>query len=126
MKRIHTNKAPKAIGPYAQANLHKGLLFASGQVPLNPETGEVVGDTIQNQTEQVLQNMAAILEAAGTDFNHIIKTTCFLKDMDDFSDFNEVYGTAFVNSLPARSAVEVSRLPKDVLIEIEFIASIPE
>lgn len=126
MKRIHTNKAPKAIGPYVQANLLNGLLFASGQVPLSPETGEVVGETIQEQTEQVLQNMAAILQEAGTDFNHVVKTTCFLKNMDDFSAFNEVYGMAFVSKLPARSAVEVARLPKDVLVEIEFIASVPE
>ena len=126
MKRIHTNKAPKAIGPYVQANLLNGLLFASGQVPLSPETGEVVGETIQEQTEQVLQNIAAILQEAGTDFNHVVKTTCFLKNMDDFGAFNEVYGTAFVNNLPARSAVEVARLPKDVLVEIEFIASVPE
>lgn len=126
MKRIHTNKAPKAIGPYVQANLLNGLLFASGQVPLSPETGEVVGETIQEQTEQVLQNIAAILQEAGTDFNHVVKTTCFLKNMDDFGAFNEVYGTAFVNNLPARSAVEVARLPKDVLVEIEFIASVSE
>ena len=126
MKRIHTHKAPKAIGPYVQANLLNGLLFASGQVPLSPETGEVVGETIEEQTMQVLKNMAAILEEAGTDFNHIVKTTCFLKNMDDFSAFNEVYGMAFVSKLPARSAVEVARLPKDVLVEIEFIASVPE
>ena len=125
MKRVHTNKAPKAIGPYAQANIVNGFLFSSGQVPLSPETGEVIGDSIQEQTEQVLQNIAAILQEAGTDFNHIVKTTCFLKNMDDFTAFNEMYGTAFVNTLPARSAVEVARLPKDVLIEIEFIATIP-
>lgn len=126
MKKIHSNNAPKAIGPYVQANLLNGLLFASGQVPLSPETGEVVGETIQEQTEQVLQNISAILQEAGTDFNHIVKTTCFLKNMDDFIAFNEVYSTAFIDTLPARSAVEVARLPKDVLIEIEFIASIPE
>ncbi|MGX7191994.1 RidA family protein [Enterococcus moraviensis] len=126
MKSIHTDQAPKAIGPYVQGNIVNGLLFASGQVPLSPETGEVVGTTIQEQTEQVLKNITAILAEVGSDFDHIVKTTCFLKDMNDFASFNEIYAGAFSNQLPARSAVEVARLPKDVLIEIEIIAMVNE
>ncbi|MBO0423564.1 regulator [Enterococcus plantarum] len=126
MKSIHTDKAPKAIGPYVQGNIVNGLLFASGQVPLSPETGEVIGSTIEEQTEQVLKNIAAILKEVGSDFNQVVKTTCFLKNMNDFAAFNEVYAGAFKTQLPARSAVEVARLPKDVLIEIEIIASVNE
>ena len=99
-------------------------LFASGQVPLSPETGEIVGETIQEQTQQVLKNIAAILEEGGTDFDHVVKTTCFLSDMNDFVPFNEVYKTAFSSEFPARSAVEVARLPRDVKIEIEVIAEV--
>lgn len=124
MKKIHTDYAPKAIGPYVQGNIINGLLFASGQVPLSPETGEVVGTTITEQTEQVMKNITAVLKEAGSDFNHIVKTTCFLKNMDDFVAFNSVYASYFTDNLPARSAVEVARLPKDVLIEVEMIASI--
>ncbi|OJG19148.1 TdcF protein [Enterococcus canis] len=101
-----------------------GLLFASGQVPLDPATGEVVGTTIEEQTRQVLKNIEGILTAAGSDFDRVVKTTCFMKDMNDFAAFNEVYATAFKDHLPSRSAVEVARLPKDVLIEIEVIASV--
>lgn len=124
MKIIQTDKAPAAIGPYVQGKVVGNLLFASGQVPLSPQTGEVVGETIQEQTEQVLKNIAAILTAAGTDFDHIVKTTCFLADMDDFVAFNEVYATAFQGEFPARSAVEVARLPRDVKVEIEVIAEV--
>lgn len=124
MKIIQTDKAPAAIGPYVQGKVVGNLLFASGQVPLSPETGQVVGETIQEQTEQVLKNIAAILTAAGTDFDHIVKTTCFLADMDDFVAFNEVYATAFQGEFPARSAVEVARLPRDVKVEIEVIAEV--
>ncbi|MGT2865756.1 RidA family protein [Streptococcus fryi] len=124
MKAIHTDKAPKAIGPYVQANVIGNLLFTSGQIPLSPETGEVVGQTIEEQTEQVLKNLEAILTEAGTDFNHVVKATCFLKNMSDFVAFNQVYQNAFQTNFPARSAVEVARLPKDVLIEIEVIASV--
>lgn len=99
-------------------------MFASGQVPLSPETGEIIGETIQEQTEQVLKNVGAILAEAGTDFDHVVKTTCFLSDINDFVPFNEVYATAFSSDFPARSAVEVARLPKDVKIEIEVIAEI--
>ena len=95
VKTIHTDKAPAAIGPYVQGKIVGNLLFASGQLPLSPETGEIVGETIQEQTQQVLKNIAAILEEAGTDFDHVVKTTCFLSDMNDFVPFNEVYKTAF-------------------------------
>ena len=121
-KTIHTDKAPAAIGPYVQGKIVGNLLFASGQVPLSPETGEIIGETIQEQTEQVLKNVGAILAEAGTDFDHVVKTTCFLSDINDFVPFNEVYATAFTSDFPARSAVEVARLPKDVKIEIEVIA----
>lgn len=121
-KTIHTDKAPAAIGPYVQGKVVGNFLFASGQVPLSPETGEVIGTSIQEQTKQVLKNISAILAEAGTDFDHVVKTTCFLSDMDDFVPFNEVYAMAFKTDFPARSAVEVARLPKDVKVEIEVIA----
>ena len=121
-KTIHTDKAPAAIGPYVQGKVVGNFLFASGQVPLSPETGEVIGTSIQEQTKQVLKNISAILAEAGTDFDHVVKTTCFLSDMDDFVPFNEGYATAFKTDFPARSAVEVARLPKDVKVEIEVIA----
>lgn len=122
VKTIHTDKAPAAIGPYVQGKVVGNFLFASGQVPLSPETGEVIGTSIQEQTKQVLKNISAILAEAGTDFDHVVKTTCFLSDMDDFVPFNEVYATTFKADFPARSAVEVARLPKDVKVEIEVIA----
>ena len=121
---IHTEDAPKAIGPYVQARIANGFLFASGQVPLDPKTGEVVGQSIQEQTTQVLENIQAILKAANLTADNVVKTTCFLKNMDDFVAFNEVYATMFSDKLPARSAVEVARLPKDVLVEIEIIAAV--
>ena len=123
-RKVHTNHAPAAIGPYVQGRIVGNLLFASGQVPLSPETGEIVGQTIEEQTQQVLKNVGAILEAAGTDFDHVVKTTCFLSDMNDFVAFNEVYATAFNEDYPARSTVEVARLPKDVKVEVEVIAEI--
>ena len=123
-KIIDTNKAPKAIGPYVQGRVVGNLLFASGQIPLSPETGEIVGTTIEEQTEQVLSNIKAILTEAGTDFDHVVKDTCFLSDMNDFAAFNAIYQTAFLNDYPARSAVEVARLPRDVKIEIEVIAEL--
>jgi len=126
MRIIQTEKAPQAIGPYVQGRIANGFLFASGQVPLDPVTGEVVGTTIQEQTEQVLKNISAILEEAKLTADQIVKTTCFLKNMDDFVAFNEVYSTLFTEVLPARSAVEVARLPKDVLVEIEIIATVSE
>ena len=122
MKIIHTDDAPKAIGPYVQGKIVNGFLFASGQVPLDPTSGEVVGETIEEQTAQVIKNIEAIMKAAGITSNEIVKTTCFLSDMNHFQAFNTVYATLFTDELPARSAVEVARLPKDVLVEIEIIA----
>lgn len=122
IKTIATDQAPGAIGPYVQGKIVGDFLFASGQIPLDPATGEIVGTTIAEQTEQVLKNVTAILKAAGTDFDHVVKATCFLSDMNHFVPFNEVYAKAFQSEFPARSAVEVARLPKDVLVEVEVIA----
>lgn len=124
MKTISTTSAPAAIGPYAQGNIAGGLLFASGQIPLDPETGEIVGSTIEEQTAQVMKNVAAILEAAGTDFDHVVKTTCFLNDMNDFAVFNAEYAKSFGEVRPARSAVAVEKLPKGALVEVEVIAEV--
>ena len=122
-KTIHTDKAPAAIGPYVQGKIVGNLLFASGQVPLSPETGEIIGETIQEQTEQVLKNVGAILAEAGTDFDHVVKTTCFLADIGDFKAFNEVYAKYFT-SKPARSCVAVKDLPLGVAVEVEIIAEV--
>lgn len=124
MKTISTANAPAAIGPYAQGNIVGGLLFASGQIPLDPETGEIVGSTIEEQTAQVMKNVAAILGAAGTDFDHVVKTTCFLNDMNDFAAFNAEYAKSFGEVRPARSAVAVEKLPKGALVEVEVIAEV--
>ena len=121
MKVIQTNAAPAAIGPYTQAYESRGLLFTSGQIPLSAETGAVVGTTVTEQTEQVIQNLKAVLEAGGSSLSGVIKTTCFLADMNDFPAFNEVYGKHFTGK-PARSTVAVRQLPKSVLVEIEAIA----
>lgn len=121
MKVISTEKAPAAIGPYSQAILANGMLFASGQIPIIPATGEIAQGDIQVQAEQVMKNVAAILEAAGTSFEKVVKTTCFLQNMGDFASFNEVYAKYFVGK-PARSCVAVKALPKDVLCEVEVIA----
>lgn len=121
-KIVNTEKAPAAIGPYSQANVLGNLVITSGQIPLNPATGEIVEGGVEAQTKQVLENLKAVLEAAGTSMNNVIKTTCFLKDMGDFATVNGIYGTYFAEPYPSRSAVEVARLPKDVLIEIEAIA----
>lgn len=126
MKIIATDQAPQAIGPYVQGKIANGFLFASGQIPLDPATGEIVGSTIEEQTTQVLANIRGVLAAAGITPNEIVKTTCFLKNMDDFVAFNGVYAQLFQEELPARSAVEVARLPKDVLVEIEIIAAVNE
>ncbi|MFR0902648.1 MAG: RidA family protein [Anaerovoracaceae bacterium] len=123
-KIVATKKAPEAIGPYAQANIYGNLVFTSGQVPLVPETGAVVEGGIEEQTKQVFANLKAILEEAGSGLDKMIKTTCFLKDMNDFATVNEIYGSYFEGEFPSRSAIEVARLPKDVLIEIEAIAYI--
>ena len=121
-KTISTTKAPKAIGPYSQAIEANGMLFISGQIPINPENNELINGDIKVQTKQVLTNLGAILNEAGYDFKNVVKTTCFMKNMDEFQQMNEVYGQYFKENPPARAAFEVARLPKDVLIEIEAIA----
>ncbi|MEW9032435.1 MAG: RidA family protein [Planifilum fimeticola] len=123
MKPIRTDQAPAAIGPYAQAMQVGNFVFTSGQIPLKP-TGELVTGDIVEQTRQVFANLRAVLQAAGTDLDRVVKTTVYLADMNDFSKVNEVYATYFPEHRPARSCVEVSRLPKDVGIEIEVIATI--
>ena len=120
-KTISTPNAPAAIGPYSQAILCGNMLYTSGQIPLDPATGLVVGDNIREQAEQVMKNLSAVLAAAGTSFDNAIKTTCFLADMADFAAFNEVYATYFTSN-PARSCVAVKTLPKGVLVEVEVIA----
>ena len=128
MKRkiVKTDQAPAAIGPYNQGVVvhHGDLLFTAGQIPLNPATGQVVGETIEEQTRQVLENLKAVVEAAGGRMDTVVKTTVFLKDMTDFPRMNIVYESYFDASPPARSAVEVARLPKDVKIEIEAVAQV--
>lgn len=123
MKVINTSKAPAAIGPYSQAIVLGDILFTSGQIPIDPATGEIAGNDIQSQAEQVMKNIAAILEEAGTEFTKVVKTTCFIADMGDFAPFNEVYGKYFTGK-PARSCVAVKTLPKNVLCEVEVIASL--
>ncbi|MCC8046825.1 MAG: RidA family protein [Clostridiales bacterium] len=121
MEKVQTNQAPAAIGPYSQGIVYKDMVFTSGQIPLDPVTGTVVGDEIRSQSEQVMKNLAAVLEAAGSSLECVIKTTCFLADMSDFAAFNEVYGGYFTGC-PARSCVAVKALPKGVLVEVEAIA----
>lgn len=121
-KKIQTDRAPAAIGPYSQAIRHGNMIFTAGQIPLNPQTGEIVGDDITTQTRQVLDNLSAVLEAGGAKLEQVVKTTCFLNDMDDFAAFNEVYQLYLGTTAPARSCVAVERLPKDVLVEIEALA----
>ena len=121
MKTISTKNAPAANGPYSQAKVANGFVFASGQIPLNPETGEVVGTTIEEQAEQAIKNVGAILTEAGLGYENVIKTTCFLAEMADFAAFNAVYDKYFTGK-PARSCVAVKQLPKDVLVEVEVIA----
>lgn len=121
MKKIITDKAPAAIGPYSQAVIANGILYTSGQIALNPTTGEIVGTTIEEQTTQVMKNLGAILKAAGVDYENTIKTTCFLANMEDFTTFNGIYEKYFTGK-PARSCVAVKQLPKNVLCEVEVIA----
>lgn len=121
---IATKNAPKAIGPYSQALVSNGLVFVSGQIPFIPETGELVTGSITEQTNQVLKNIAAILKEAGTELNNVVKTTVYLKDMNDFDEMNKAYGEHFSNNKPARATVQVARLPKDVSIEIDAISAI--
>lgn len=123
MQKISTSNAPKAIGPYSQAIKSGGLVFTSGQIPLDAVSGEIVGSNIQEQATQVLKNLSAVLEEGGSSLDLIVKTTCFLADMSDFAKFNEVY-SSFIKNAPARSCVAVKTLPKNVLCEVEAIAEI--
>lgn len=119
---VHTKKAPQAIGPYSQAVVAGNLVFTAGQIPLDPETMQIVQGDVAVQTERVLENIKAVLEAAGASLGSVVKTTVFLKDMDDFAAMNEVYGRYFGENKPARSTVEAARLPRDVRVEIDTIA----
>lgn len=121
MIKIHTEKAPAAVGPYSQAIVSNGMVYTSGQIAIDPVTNTITAQTIEEQTEQVMKNLGAVLETAGSSYEKAVKTTCFLADMDDFAAFNEVYGRYFTN-LPARSCVAVKTLPKGVLVEVEVIA----
>lgn len=123
MEKIHTEKAPAAVGPYSQAMVVNGLVYTSGQIPLDPATGELVGETIEEQAEQVMKNLVAILEAAGTTPEKVVKTLCFLTDMNDFAAFNEVYAKYFTEK-PARSCVGIQSLPKGAICEVEVIAEL--
>lgn len=123
LNKISTEKAPKAIGPYSQAIVAGNMLYTSGQIPLDPTSGEMVGKDITEQAEQVMKNLSAVLEAAGSSFDNVVKTTCFLADMGDFAAFNAVYAK-YITSAPARSCVAVKALPKGALVEVEVIAVI--
>lgn len=125
MKIVATEKAPKALGPYSQGYVHNGILYTAGQIAINPEVNDVEATTIEAQTEQVCKNLGEVLKEAGTSFDKVLKTTCFLADMGDFAAFNEVYGKYFT-SKPARSCVAVKTLPKGVLCEVELIAAVEE
>lgn len=125
MKKIHTDNAPAAVGPYSQAVVSGGMVYTSGQIAINPATNTIEAVTIEEQTEQVMKNLGAVLEASGSSFDKAVKTTCFLADMGDFAAFNDIYGKYFT-SLPARSCVAVKALPKNVLVEVEVIAEINE
>ena len=122
MNKIYTNNAPEAIGPYSQAVECGGLIYTSGQIAINPESGQIESNDIKGQTTQVMKNLTAVLEAAGSSVDKAIKTVCFLADMNDFASFNEIYGEYFT-SKPARSCVAVKQLPKNALVEVEVIAS---
>ena len=123
-KIVATNSAPAAIGPYSQAVMHNGLVYCSGQIALNPDTMEIVGEDAKSQAQQVMKNLAEVLRAAGSDFSKVIKCSIFLDSMDDFGVVNEVYGAFFTENPPARETVAVQTLPKEVLVEISCIASI--
>ena len=119
---VSTDRAPKAIGPYSQAVISKGFVFLSGQIPLDPATNQLIEGDVVAQTERVLENLRAVLEAAGSSLGHVVKTTVYLKDMGEFAKMNEVYGRYFPANPPARATVEASRLPRDVRVEIDCIA----
>jgi 2-iminobutanoate/2-iminopropanoate deaminase len=122
---VHSDAAPKAIGPYSQAIKINGMVFLSGQTPIDPATGELVSGGVTEQTQQVFKNLISVLTAAGTDLKHVVRSGVFLKNMNDFAAMNAVYATFFPENPPARSTVEVARLPKDCLVEIEMIALVP-
>lgn len=123
---IDTPSAPSAIGPYSQAVIYGGLLFSSGQIALDPASGELIEGGVERQTRQVMENLKEVLAAAGLSFRHVLRTGIYLKNMSDFAVVNEIYGAFFDENPPARSTVEVSRLPKDVLVEIDMIAAAPQ
>lgn len=123
LEKVYTQNAPDAIGPYSQAVKCGGMLFTSGQIAINPASGEVEADTIEAQTEQVMKNLGAVLEEAGSSYEKVVKTTCFLSDMADFAAFNQVYGK-YMTEKPARSCVAAKQLPKNVLVEVEVIAEL--
>ena len=123
MKQIKTDKAPQAIGPYSQAIVSGNTVYCSGQIPINPETGEIP-EGVANQAHQVFKNIKNLLEAAGTNIDNVVKTSVFIKDMNDFAEINAIYAEYFTEPYPARSCVEVARLPKDVLLETEVIAEL--
>ena len=125
MKVVATEKAPKALGPYSQGYVHNGIFYSAGQIPINPATDAIEAETIEEQADQVCRNLGAVLEAAGTSYENVLKTTCFLADMGDFAAFNEVYAKYFT-SKPARSCVAVKTPPKNVKCEIELIAAVNE
>jgi 2-iminobutanoate/2-iminopropanoate deaminase len=122
IQTVHTDDAPAAIGPYSQAVVHAGVVYTAGQIPLDPRTGEMVGGDVQAQTRRVFDNLRAVLEAAGASLASVLKTTVFLRDMNDFAAMNEVYAEAFGEHRPARSAVQAARLPRDASVEIEAVA----
>ncbi len=124
-KSISTDEAPKAIGPYSQGIEHDGLLFLSGQIPLNPRTGNIETQDIESQTKQVMQNLESVLKAAGSDFTKVLKCTVFLSDLDDYAAFNKVYGTYFTSTPPARSTIQAMKLPRGARVEIDVIACKP-
>ena len=124
LKRVDTDAAPAAIGPYSQAIIHGGLVFTAGQIPLDPATGELVEGDVAVQTDRVLRNLSAVLASAGASLGTVIKTTVFLRDMGDFAAMNEVYGRFFADHRPARSTVQVARLPRDAAVEIEVVAAV--
>lgn len=125
MKTISTEKAPKAIGPYSQAIVANGFVFCSGQIPLDPSTMTLITGSIGDQTRRVLENLSSVLSHAGTDLSKVVKTTVFLKDMADFDQMNAVYGEFFADNKPARSTVQVAKLPRDAGVEIEAVALLP-
>lgn len=122
-KIIHTDKAPQAIGPYSQAVVHNGIAYLSGQIPIDPASGEVILGNVAAQTARVLDNLREVLVACGSSFEKVLKTTVYLRDMSDFAAMNEVYGRYFVEAPPARATIQAARLPKDVLVEIDAIAA---